>query len=36
MIVVSATFPGANAEIIAQSVAAPIEQQVNGARTCST
>src|SRR6185295_4953312 len=29
---VSTSFAGANAEIIAQSVAAPIEQQVNGAQ----
>ena len=29
---VSATFPGANADVVAQSVAAPIEQQVNGAQ----
>ena len=28
---VSATYPGANAEVVAQNVAAPIEQQVNGA-----
>lgn len=30
-ITVSATYPGASAEIVAQNVAAPIEQQVNGA-----
>jgi multidrug efflux pump len=29
---VSATFPGANADVVAQSVAAPVEQQVNGAQ----
>jgi multidrug efflux pump len=29
-IVVSATYPGANAETIAQTVAAPLEQQING------
>jgi hydrophobe/amphiphile efflux-1 (HAE1) family protein len=29
---VSTTLPGANADIVAQSVAAPIEQQVNGAQ----
>ena len=29
---VTATFPGANADVVAQSVAAPIEQQVNGAQ----
>src|SRR5215510_15086693 len=28
---VSATYPGASADIVAQNVAAPIEQQVNGA-----
>src|ERR1700679_1573579 len=27
---VSATYPGANAQVVADSVAAPIEQQVNG------
>jgi hydrophobe/amphiphile efflux-1 (HAE1) family protein len=31
-VTVSATFPGANADVVAQSVAAPIEQQVNGAQ----
>jgi len=31
-VTVSATLPGANASIVAQSVAAPIEQQVNGAQ----
>ncbi|MBB3258577.1 multidrug efflux pump [Paraburkholderia bannensis] len=30
-ITVSATYPGASADIVAQNVAAPIEQQVNGA-----
>jgi multidrug efflux pump len=29
---VAATFTGANADVVAQSVAAPIEQQVNGAK----
>jgi hydrophobe/amphiphile efflux-1 (HAE1) family protein len=29
---VSTTFPGANADVVAQSIAAPIEQQVNGAK----
>ncbi len=29
---VSTSFPGANAEVVSQSIAAPIEQQVNGAR----
>jgi len=29
-VVVSCTFPGANAQVVADSVAAPIEQQVNG------
>src|SRR5215510_11379374 len=28
---VAATYPGASAEVVAQNVAAPIEQQVNGA-----
>jgi multidrug efflux pump len=28
---VTATYPGANSEVVAQNVAAPIEQQVNGA-----
>ena len=27
---VSATYPGANAKVVAETVAAPIEQQVNG------
>jgi multidrug efflux pump len=31
-VTVSATFPGANSTVVAQSVAAPIEQQVNGAQ----
>jgi HAE1 family hydrophobic/amphiphilic exporter-1/multidrug efflux pump len=31
-VTVSAIFPGANADVVAQSVAAPIEQQVNGAQ----
>ena len=30
-ITVTATYPGANAEVVADNVAAPIEQQVNGA-----
>ncbi len=30
-ITISATYPGANAEVVADNVAAPIEQQVNGA-----
>ena len=30
-VTVSTTFPGANANVVVQSVAAPIEQQVNGA-----
>src|SRR5829696_8473538 len=29
-VVVSATYPGANAQTVAQTVATPIEQQVNG------
>src|SRR5436309_2693561 len=29
-ITVSCTYPGANAQVVADSVAAPIEQQVNG------
>jgi hydrophobe/amphiphile efflux-1 (HAE1) family protein len=29
-IIVQCTYPGANAQVVAQSVAAPIEQQVNG------
>ena len=29
-IMVSCTYPGANAQVVADSVAAPIEQQVNG------
>ena len=29
-VLVSAAFPGANATVVAQSIAAPIEQQVNG------
>jgi len=29
---VATTFPGANADVVAQSVASPIEQQVNGAK----
>src|SRR5580700_5739810 len=31
-VTVSTTFPGANADVVAQSVAAPIEQQVNGSQ----
>ena len=31
-VTISATFPGANAAVVEQSVAAPIEQQVNGAQ----
>ncbi|HWY72504.1 MAG TPA: multidrug efflux RND transporter permease subunit [Burkholderiaceae bacterium] len=31
-VTVSTTFPGANADVVDQSVAAPIEQQVNGAQ----
>ena len=27
---VSATYPGANAQVVSETVAAPIEQQVNG------
>ena len=30
-ITVSATYPGADAQVVANNVAAPIEQQVNGA-----
>ena len=30
-ITVSATYPGANADVVTNNVAAPIEQQVNGA-----
>ncbi len=29
---VTANFPGANANVVTQSIAAPIEQQVNGAK----
>src|SRR5580692_11285523 len=29
-IIVTCTYPGANAQVVADSVAAPIEQQVNG------
>lgn len=29
-VVVSANYPGANAEVVAQTVAAPLEQQING------
>ena len=31
-VLVTASFPGANAEAVVQSIAAPIEQQVNGAK----
>jgi hydrophobe/amphiphile efflux-1 (HAE1) family protein len=31
-VTVTTSFPGANAEVVSQSVAAPIEQQVNGAQ----
>jgi HAE1 family hydrophobic/amphiphilic exporter-1/multidrug efflux pump len=31
-VTVSANFPGANADVVTQSIAAPLEQQVNGAR----
>ncbi len=33
---VTASYPGANARIIADTVAAPIEQQVVASRTCCT
>lgn len=29
-VVVSATYPGASADVIAESVAAPLEQEING------
>ncbi|HEY7425491.1 MAG TPA: efflux RND transporter permease subunit, partial [Gemmataceae bacterium] len=29
-IIVQCTYPGANAQVVADSIAAPIEQQVNG------
>jgi multidrug efflux pump subunit AcrB len=32
-VVVSATYPGANAQTIAETVAAPLEQQINGVGT---
>jgi multidrug efflux pump len=31
-VTVTATFPGANADVVAQSVAAPFEQQVTGSQ----
>src|SRR5260370_40705634 len=31
-VLVSTSFPGANANVVAQSIAAPIEQQVNGSK----
>src|ERR1700737_5590952 len=31
-VTVTTTFPGANADVVSQSVAAPIEQQVNGSQ----
>ena len=31
-VTVSTSFPGANADVVSQSIAAPIEQQVNGAQ----
>src|SRR2546425_5681337 len=31
-VTVTTSFPGANADVVAQSVAAPIEQQVNGSQ----
>ena len=34
-ITISATYPGANADVVANNVAAPIEQQVNGADNMS-
>ena len=30
---VQTTFPGANADVVVQSVAAPLEQQINGAKS---
>ncbi len=33
---VSCSYPGANAQVVADTVAAPIEQQVNGVEACST
>ena len=31
-VLVSAGFPGANADVVTKSIAAPLEQQINGAR----
>ena len=35
-VVVTAVYPGANPQTLADTVATPIEEQVNGWRTCST
>ena len=35
-VVVNAQFPGANPKVIAETVATPLEEQVNGVTTCST
>jgi multidrug efflux pump subunit AcrB len=36
VVLVTATYPGADAQTIANTVGAPIEQQVNGVKTCCT
>jgi multidrug efflux pump len=33
-IIVSASYPGASADTLAKTVAAPIEEQINGAKIC--
>ncbi len=35
-VVVHAQYPGANPKVIAETVAAPLEEQINGVETCCT
>ena len=35
-VAISISYPGANAQVVADTVAAPIEQQVNGVPACCT
>jgi len=35
-VTVRASYPGANAETVAATIATPIEQEVNGVETCCT
>jgi multidrug efflux pump subunit AcrB len=35
-VIVTANYPGANPKTIAETVASPLEQTINGSKTCST